>query len=287
MGRALETVIGFASPASTTAGTYVPLTAHSAQSFAVRASDGVPSARVLSPWAQFAKAGFLQVKSPRLHDTTIADTMLVQIDTSPFCQKPLWDLDQDEPGYSTDVLTVQLTTLANDASPSDYSVALPIYYPSISGIDQSMITNAMLASYSDPNSKVGDHYISWVTPESAATAGDLGTGVAINSINDQFYADGAYALQGYLCNDSLATVAITGTDTGNLWVGGPGSQDGDLTRGWFESLAAKLQLPLIPVIKANNRNNTYVAIATESDTTTAHTVGLIWCYLGKASGTIG
>ena len=95
------------------------------------------------------------MKSPRLHDTTIADTMLVQVDTSPFCQKPLWDLDADEPGYSTDVLTVQLTTLANQADPTNYSVGLPIYYPSVSGVDQAMITPAQLASYNDPNREGG------------------------------------------------------------------------------------------------------------------------------------
>jgi hypothetical protein len=69
--------------------------------------------------------------------------------------------------------------------------------------------------------------------------------------------------------------------------GGRASQDADLTRSWFVGLSYKQNLPLIPVIKANNRNNTYVAVATEGDTSTPHTVGLIWQYLGKASGTIG
>jgi hypothetical protein len=287
MGRALETVVAYGVEATTTAGMYYSLTPHTAQSFAIRASDGVPSASILAPWGQFGGAGFLQVKSPRLHDTTIADTMLVKVDTDPFCQKPLWDLDADEPGYSTDVLTVQFSTIASLTTSTKYSVGLPIYYPSVSGVDQAMITPQQLASYNDPNSKVGDHYISWVTPDSASTAGDIGTGVAINSINDQFYADGAYALLGYLCNDSLATVVITGTDTGNLFVGGPGSQDADLTRSWFVNLSRAQNLPLIPVIKANNRNNTFVSVATGADTSTQHVVGLIWCYLGKASGTIG
>src|ERR1039457_4885296 len=110
MGRALETVVSYLTKATTTAGTYYPLTPHTAQSFAIRASDGVPSAKILSPWAKFGAAGFLQVKSPRLHDTTIGDTMLVQVGTPPLVPKPLWDLNQDEPGYSTDVLTVALTT---------------------------------------------------------------------------------------------------------------------------------------------------------------------------------
>ena len=43
MGRALETVVAYNTSASTTAGTYVPLTPHNAQSFAIRASDGVPA----------------------------------------------------------------------------------------------------------------------------------------------------------------------------------------------------------------------------------------------------
>jgi hypothetical protein len=287
MGRALETVVAYLTKATTTAYTYYPLTPHSAQSFAIRASDGVPSASVLAPWGQFGGAGFLQVKSPRLHDTIIADTMLVQVDTSPFAQKPLWDLYADEPGYSTDVLTVQLTTQVSLTTSTDYSIGLPIYYPSVSGVDQAMITPQQLSSYNDPNSKVGDHYISWVTPDSSGTAGDIGTGVAINSINDQFYADGAYALLGYLCNDPLASVLITGTDTGNLFVGGPGSQDADLTRSWFVNLSRAQNLPLIPVIKANNRNNTFVSVATNKNTATQTVVGLIWEYLGKASGTIG
>ena len=287
MGRALETVVGYLEGSAVTAGAYQGFTPHSAQSFAIRASDGVPSAKILAPWGQYGAAGFLQMKSPRLHDTTIADTMLVKVDTVFNAQAPLFDLDDSEPGYSTDVLSVSVTTLANAADDITYSIGLPIYYPSVSGVDQSMITNAMLSGYNSPNTKIGDHYISWVTPESSATLGDLGVGVAINSINDQFYADGAYALLGYICNDELATVAITGTDTGNLWVGGPGSQNTDLTRGWFETISMAQQLPLIPVIKANNRNNTFVAVATGTDVSTAHTVGLIWCYLGTASGLIG
>ena len=50
MGRALETVVGYLEGSAVTAGTYQAFTPHSAQSFAIRASDGV------TYWASCDKA---------------------------------------------------------------------------------------------------------------------------------------------------------------------------------------------------------------------------------------
>jgi hypothetical protein len=280
MGKALEVVTGSWSPATTTAGTYGAFTANSGQSFAVRQANGSPAGKVLSPWAQYGAAGFLQVKTPRWHDTTIADTYHVQADTATFAVNPLLDMGDCEPAYSTDILTVQGTTDASQTAATTYSVGLPIYYADLPGVDANFTDWATCQSLVNYNSKVGLHYVSWVKPSSAGTAGQIGPTVLINSVNDQFKAGHSYALLGYLCSAQVGTVLIQGTDTGNLYVGGPGSLDTRTTRGWFVDLSAKYGLPLIPVVQANNKGTTAVAVVDAASTSTAVTIGLIWMDLG-------
>jgi hypothetical protein len=280
MGAALEVVTGAQTQATTTAGTYTAFTANSGQSFSIRQAQGTPAGTVLGPWASFGAAGKLQVKTPRWHDTTIGDTYHVQISTGTLAVQPLLDLWDGEPAYSTDTLTVQSTTDASQASSTNYAVAFPVYYPNLSGVDANFITCAQLQSYDNPLNKTGLHYVNFVTANSAATAGQIGTGVLINSTNDQYKAGHTYALIGYTVSAQCTSVLIQGTDTGNLYVGGPGSLDNKVTRTWFYQLAELQGLPLIPCIQANNKGTTNVFIQDGVTTSTAFIVSLIFWDLG-------
>lgn len=280
MGRALEVVTGYWSPATTTAGTYGAFTANSGQSFTIRQANGSPAGRVLTPWAQYHASGFLQVKTPRWHDTTIADTYHVQADSATFAVNPLLDMGDAEPAYSTDVLTVQGTTDASQTAATNYTCGLPIYYDDLPGVDANFTDWATIQSLLNYPNKIGLHYVSWVKPSSAGTAGQIGTTTLINSVNDQFKAGHSYALLGYLCGAAVGTVLIQGTDTGNLYVGGPGSLDTRTTRGWFKDLSDAYGKPLIPVIQANNKGTTNVAVVDGETTSTAVTIGLVWVDLG-------
>lgn len=280
MGVALEVVTAVAAESSTVAGTYFPFTANSGQSFAVRQANGVPAASMLAPWAQYDTAGYLQIKSPRMHDTTIGTTFTVQADGGAFSEIPLEALDYDEPVYSTDILTVNGNTAASTTSATKYACAIPFYYPDLPGVAANLLSWQQIMGLVNVPNKVGDHYVSWVAPSSAGTAGQIGTGVAINSTNDQFRANHSYALLGYLCQEELCSVLIQGVDTGNLFLGGPGSLDSRITRNWFVDMSLAQGLATIPVIQANNKGNTFVSVQSVLDTSTAKVVGLVWMDLG-------
>lgn len=279
MGAAIETVSGYANPATTTAGTYFALTAQSGQSFAIRATPTAEAGMMLSPSADFGVVGYLQIKSPRMHDFTIGTTFAVAANSAGNALEPLGGPWYDEPVWSTDVLTVQATTAASQAAATSYLGMFDVYYPSIGGLNANVATWAQVESYANANTNVGDHYVSWVRPSSAGTAGALGTGVAINSTNDQFKANHSYALVGYLAPVQFGLWVIQGVDTGNVYVGGPGVVTPRVTADYFIRRSIDQNIACIPVIQANNKAATFVSVA-DLTTSTAYTVGLIWRDLG-------
>jgi len=287
MGDALELITAYNSPSTTTAGTYTAFTANSGQSFTIRQANGNPCGQILTPWGQFGAAGKLQLKSPRLHDTTIGDTYHVNIGTGSFGVDPLLGLDDDEPAYATDILTAQMTTDVSQTTTTQYSMGLPVYYTDLPGIDANLMTWQQVRSLYNWTNKVGLHYISWVGPSSAGTAGLIGTGVLINATNDQFKAGHSYALLGYTVSAVCTAVLIQGTDTGNLYVGGPGSTNVNTTRNWFVDLSIAQGLPLIPVIQANNKGATNVFVVDSATTSTAFVISLHWVDLGVITPPIG
>jgi len=286
MGAALEVVTGYATTAALAAGTYEALTANSGQSYSIRATPNSLAGSLLAPFGQSNLAGYFQIKSPRMHDTTVGTTFYSQPATSAFSGGAFAGLDYQEPAWSTDVLTVQYTPLVTIAAAETEVLAQPVYYPNLGGIAANFATWAQVQSYVNAGTKVGDHYVSWVRPSSAATAGQIGVGVAINSTNDQFKANHSYALIGFLCGVKVAAILIQGVDTGNLYVGGPGSIDPAQTRDYFVKLGLAQGFATIPVIQANNKGATFVYVVDGQTTSTASTVGLIWMDLGVI-GSIG
>jgi hypothetical protein len=283
----LETVTGYQTASTTTAGTYTAFTAQNGQSFTVRSSDSDPAGVMFAPFGSFGAAGYAQIKSARMHDNNIGTTFAVAANSA-FPQVSEWAGDEyDEPIWNVDTLTVQSTTVASQTASTSYLIGLQMYYQNLGSATQRMMTPAQVSSYSNPQAKVGDHYVSWVRPASSGTAGVLGTGVAINATNDQFYADGFYALVGYLCPTSVGAVLISGIDTSNVLVGGPGSSDPLVTRSYFLDLSMRQNSALVPVIKANNKAGTLVYVADPATTSTTFTIGLIWVYLGSQSGNTG
>lgn len=281
MGAALETLAGSLSTSSQTAGVYAALTVNPTQSYTVRATQTDQAGSMLHPWAQFDVAGYLQIKSARMHDDVIGTTFAAQIDTNANALVPLAGPDYAEPVYNTDQLTVQFTPVATISSAKVLVAGFHIYYPSLGGINANLITPQALAGMMMNGQKgVGQHYVSWVSTANGATAGQYGAGALINSVNDQFKAGHSYALIGYLPQTSCAIVAIQGTDTGNLYVGGPGTLDPMTTRDYFVRLSAAQSIAAIPVIQANNKGTTYVYVANGDATTGNIVVGLVWVDLG-------
>lgn len=280
MGSAFEIVTGYNSPSTTTAGTYTAFTANSGQSFSIRQANGSPAGQVFGPWGQFGAAGKLQIKTPRWHDTTVGDTYHINIDTATYMPYSMLGLDDWEPAYATDNLTVQSTTDVSQTGATQFAVGIPIYYSDLPGVDGNFMSWQQVIGYRNYTQKTGLHYVTWVVPSSAGTAGQIGTGVLINATNDQYKANHSYALLGYTLSAGCGTLLVQGTDTGNLYVGGPGTVDERFTKRWFVELSQTSGLPLIPIIQANNKSTTNVYIVDAATTSTAFTVGLHWMDLG-------
>jgi hypothetical protein len=91
------------------------------------------------------------------------------------------------------------------------------------------------------------------------TSGAIGTwgaSSAINSSFDNFEAGADYALLGYSMNAPCLGIALTGKDTGNLKIGGPGASDDYETTNFFITMSNESGRPCIPVIAANNKGST-------------------------------
>ncbi len=87
-----------------------------------------------------------------------------------------------------------------------------------------------------------------------------------------------YALLGYVCDARVCSVGITGPDTGNLRVGGPGELAPDVTSEWFVDLSVRTGKPHIPVLNAANIAGTTFDVASTA-TAAAVNVSLIFAEL--------
>lgn len=287
MPPALETVTAYNNPSTTTAGTYTTYTAQAGQSLTIRSADSDPAGNMIQVFADGGVQHYAQIKSARMHDYVVGTTFAVPANTGFSVSYQVTPETYQEPIWNVDLLTVQSTTVASQTAATNYLIGMQMYYSNLGSATQRMMTPAQVSQYSNPTQKVGDHYVTWCRPQSAGTAGQLGTGVAINATNDQYWADGFYALLGYLCPVGVGAVLVQGIDTSNLYVGGPGSADPKVTRNYFQDLSNAQGAALVPVIKANNKATTFIYVADPGTTSTTFTVGLIWQFLGTQASQTG
>jgi hypothetical protein len=271
MPQAIETVIGYLSNAAT-AGAQA-MTPGLNQSFNVRATNGQTVAWLEAAWASFQDPGYFRVRSPRLHD----DVNGIEMQALSTNVSPLLSEYFAQELYSQDALIVEaFFTTVPTATHASFG-GMQIYYDDLPGVSGNYMTWAqvqpMIKSYMGV----------YVSPTSSATLGNWGAGVALNSSQDVFKANGAYALIGYQTPTLFSAWSILGSDLGNLQVGGPGSIDPLITRRWFPYMDAESGKPSIPVINSQNKASTLVQVASET-ASTAYPISLIFAYLGQFSG---
>jgi hypothetical protein len=178
--------------------------------------------------------------------------------------QPLFDPMFPERLYPQDTLTVDLS---GSATAGDIeSAALLIYYPDLPGQAARLIDPATLKSrfqrlYTCENSLA------------TGTGGGWSGEEAINADFDLMRANTDYALLGYLVSPvagqtvgECLAVRYRGVDTGNLGVGGPGTDtDRWLTNRWFVYLSERTGLPCIPVFNSANRAGILLDAATDEN----------------------
>jgi len=238
VARALEIIGGLATAPSTTA---TALTMFTGNSLTIRNAPLDSEVRLLQAWVDVQGAGYLRIRSPRLHDN-VQGIRLYTVVSEP---QPLLPMGYGQKLIPQDTLIAEIT---GSATAGDIESALMLlYYSNLPGVD------ARLASPED----VLRRMVNIVTVENTlalGTAGGWSGEEALNAEFDLLKANTDYALLGYQVSAECAAVRWRGVDTGNLGVGGPGIETlKALTANWFVRLSQAFGLPLIPVFNSANK----------------------------------
>lgn len=238
MGAALELLAGFVTAPSTT---FTALTMGSGNSATIRNTREGKKISLLQAWADNQAAGNFRIRSPKLHDNV--QGIRLGVVASEVC--PLLPIGASQRLYAQDVLTLELTGSAVGGDIE--SAAVLVYYEDLEGIAARLIT-------ADDLAKRMIHIFTVENTLALGTAGGYSGEEALNVEFDQFKANTDYALLGYLVSVECAAVRWRGSDTGNLGVGGPGTEVlRHLTSRWFVMLSTELNMPLIPVFNSANK----------------------------------
>lgn len=253
MPQALETLVGYIASGSAST-TYDQLTFTPPQSTTVRAYQN-GSAYLQDVWgATSAAPWLLSIKSPRMHDDVLGMQFAVNSYTNTgstviFNPQTLMPGLQNQPLYSTDTLVVS----ANAATSTNKFVGVfNIRYDDLPGISSRLFT------WDQVRANIANYVGVEVQPAASGTVGQFGTGVALNSVTTRLKANKDYALLGYSTSIPVAAILISGTDTGNLFVGGPGLPNTNDTGNFFVDNAIKYQSGQIPVFNSLNQGGTFV-----------------------------
>lgn len=236
---------------------FTALTVNTGQTFSVRDFPDSMPAYLEGVWTQQATAGQVRVRSPRLHDDTQGMRFIAPAAT---VRNFLAD-EAEQKLFPNDPLRFEMT---GGAAETD-SAALLFYYRDLGGVA------ARLSTWEELKPRIVDIMGQEVDVAGPVTAGDWSAGVAVNATNDNLKADTDYAILGYGVSAECLALAVSGTDTGNLKVGGPAPADPLETRDWFVSMAKRHGTPHIPVFNSNNRGNTLVSIARNTAAGTVNT----------------
>lgn len=265
MPKALQVLTGQA----TNPGTAVTaLTANTGDSFTVKNANSGSKVNLLDAWAFTTTNLLLRYRSPLLHD--VAQNARLQ----PVASKsyPLMNRHAGQQLQPQDPLIVEIT---GGAAETD-AASLLVYYEDLPG------AAARLHDWSEIAPLVKNLFTVEVDLTSSATTCNYSPTVAINGSFDTFKRDRDYAVLGYECGTEGLTFGITGSDTGNIRVGGPLTALPFLTRDWFIRLNSDTGYPCIPVINSANVSAINCDVVAQA-TSTAYKVGV---HLAELSSTL-
>lgn len=243
MGRALEIIAGRVTHAGVAA--EAALTVNTGNSFTVRDYGGERGAHLLTPFTSAATPGRLRIRSPRLHDA--AQSIRLQASV---LARPLLSPQVRQELSANDPLTVEMSGLAAETDAAAYLV----YYDDLPG------TQAELYSPEDILPRVRN-ITGVLQAVVGVVGGDWSGAQAINADQDSLKADTRYAVLGYTLDASCLAIRLTGSDLGNLGIGGPGGLLSEISSEWFIRLSRLSGLPCIPVFGSNNRGNVIFDVA--------------------------
>ena len=267
MGLALETIVGY-NGNLTGSTTFDALTAGTGDTFTVRSFVDGSNAYLEDVWMADDDSIFqLSIKSPRLHDNVygirMAGTNLSVAVEQVFLPSVMLPGHVIQRLNSTDVLSVT----ANGTAADIVCAAFNIRYDNLGGIA------SRLFRWEQVQGHIRNMVGILTAPVPSSTAGNWGANYLLNAGDNRLKANTDYAVLGYTSSRSVVAIAMTGIDTGNLAVGGPGGTDATVTGDFFVQNSLKYGRPGIPVINSNNAGGINVQIA---DILTSGTPNVTW-----------
>lgn len=235
------------------------LTANTGDSFTVRAfGDGVKPL-LINTWSQQATAGFVRIRSNRLHDA-VQGIRTIAPAANP---KALLPLGMEQELFPTDTLTFEIQGGGAEVD----AAAMLIRY------ENATASTGRFASWGQIKPLIRNYLTVQVDAAGPVVTGDWSPGTNFNNLTNLLKANTFYAILGYETDAPCNAIAVRGADTGNFRVGGPGSIDPVETRAWFKLLSDTHGMPYIPVINSQNVGNTQTFV---SRITAAGTVNVTW-----------
>jgi len=244
-GPALELLTGFVTAPSAV---NTALTMASGNSLVIRNAAPDSPVRLLTAWTDNQLRGVFRIRSPKLHDNVQG----IRLATNANIVHPLLPPTMTQRLYPQDALTVDLT--GSGVGGDIETACLLVYYPDLPGQSGRFATA----------DQIKQRLVNLVAVENSlalSTGGGYSGEEALNADFDLLKANTDYALLGYLVapvvgqtDGGCACVRWRGADTGNLGVGGPGSDTEKwLTHRWFVWLSEWTGLPCIPIFNSANR----------------------------------
>lgn len=223
------------------------VTVNTGDTLAVRSFGEAVTAKLVALWSQQATAGFVRIRSARMHDNVHG----IRLASGAAQLLNLLPTELEQRLYATDTLTVEIQGGGAEVD----ALAYGVYYD---GMSQGAARLATWDQIKPLIKNVSGHLVDVAGP---TTSGDWSAGTSLTNSVDQFHADTFYAILGYELDTASLAVAIKGPDTGNYRAGGPGSLHAEETRGYFIDMSKAHGMPYIPVIQAQNKGATQVHVA--------------------------
>lgn len=238
MPNAVQTIAGFftAVGAGTSVATPAP-----GDSFQVPSFDLASKAYIENAWVSGATVDFTRVRSPRLHDANQG----LRIQVGGTTRRSLLPWGNQEVLYPSDAPIVEIDATGAGSN----GICLQYGYDDLPGVQP------RLANWADIESRIV-HIMGDEVDVTSGAIGAWGASAALNSLFDNFEAGADYALLGYTVSAACLAIAVSGKDTGNLKIGGPGANDNFESTNYFVNWSQMTGKPRIPVIAANNRGST-------------------------------
>lgn len=243
------------------------LTPNTGGTFTVRNTQLGSKIHLDQMWYSGAAAGFVRVRSPRLHDNVQGIKYQVQGGRTANLMgyRPRTKL------VPQDVLTVEI---GGGAAETD-DAFIGIYYESLPGSD------GRWATWEALEPRIVDIVTVEVNIAAAATLGDWSAGTALNATNDLLKANTDYAWFGYTSALPVGAIALQGPDVGGLKVGGPGANNLLDNREYFINLDKAVPDPYIPIFNSANKGGT-LAFQADSSAGAANLTDFVFAELTPA-----